>query len=91
MTPTEDKPKRTKKEKPQSLSIFVGRERLGSIMTLRPPTEDQREIIRSSILHVWPKVYEMKISDELTAALKSIDVAWTITKDAPRSKGEPSE
>lgn len=42
MTPTESKPKREKKEKPQTLSIFVNRERLGSIMSLRPPNEEQR-------------------------------------------------
>jgi hypothetical protein len=91
MTPTEEKPKRAKKEKPESLSIFVSRERLGSIISLRPPPEDQRETIRTSIIHVWPKVYEMLISDDLTAVLKSIEVAWTITKDAPRSKGESTE
>lgn len=91
MTPTESKPKREKKEKPRSLSIFVSRVRLGSIISLRPPNEDQRETIRASIIHVWPRVYEMKISDALTSVLKSIDVAWTITKDAPRSKGESSE
>lgn len=91
MTPTESKPKREKKEKPQTLSIFVNRERLGSIMSLRPPNEEQRELIRNSVIHIWPRVYEMKISDALTAVLKSIDVAWTITKDAPRSKGESSE
>lgn len=91
MTPTESKPKREKKEKPQSLSIFVSRERLGSIMSLRPPNQEQREILANSIIHVWPRVYEMKISDGLTSTLKEIGVAWTITKDAPRSKGESTE
>ena len=88
MTPTEDKPKRTPKEKPQSLSIFVSRDRLALIMAVRTPSESQQETLRAAIIHKWPKVYEMRISDELTAVLKDIGMAWTVTKDAPRSAPE---
>lgn len=88
MTPTESKPKRSPREKHQSLSIFVQRERIGIVMTMRPLTEAQRSVLTSSTVKKWPKVYELRVSDELMVLLKNIGVAWTITKDAPRSTPE---
>ena len=88
MTPTEDKPKRQAKEKPQSLSIFVSRERVGLIMSIGHPTDNQRDVLRGSIVKTWPRVFEMKISQELTDVLKEINVAWSLTNDGAQDQSE---
>ena len=72
-------PKQPKTTEPRT-SIFVSRVVLSECMTLRPPTDEQRRILMHAIVYKWPKVFELKASDEVKSALEGMRVAWTDKK-----------
>lgn len=61
-------------------TIFVPRERMALIYSLRSPTEDQKEILRGSLVKQWPHQSEFKNSDAVKIVLRDIDIAWSEKK-----------
>lgn len=61
---------------PPSKTIFIERDPLACVMAISPPTEAQKEILRTAIVKKWPAVYEMTRSEDVTKTLTEIKVLW---------------
>ena len=73
----QEKPQRPK---PQAGSIFAPRQKLNLVYTLKPPTQEQRDILNAERIHVWPGSVEFKNSDSAKQVLTELDVAWSDKK-----------
>lgn len=74
-------PARTKKEaENKPATIFVPRERLAIIYSLRPPTDEQKAVLSAHKVHAWPHQQEFLKSEEILSVLFDIDIAWSDKK-----------
>lgn len=71
-------PGKTKQAKgaDEASSIFVPREKLGLRFSLKPPTDEQKQVLSEGRIFLWPKSYEMKNTEAVKEVLRAIDVAW---------------
>lgn len=66
--------KSTKDPKPERL--WVDRAKLSRIMTMKPPTEQQRAVLATGMVRSWPNDYEMFPTPDVKQVLTDLDVAW---------------
>lgn len=60
--------------------IYVAREKLSRIFTLRPPNEFQRSVLATGMVRTWPDVYEMFPTEDIKQVLTELDVSWSDQK-----------
>lgn len=65
---------------PADPRIYIPREKLSRVLTMTPPTDEQRSVLVTGMSGKFPSVYEMFPTEEVKRVLRELDIVWSDKK-----------